>query len=379
MNSPAGQPPNRSAGVALVASGLAPPFPALGLPIGLILAVWRLVKRQPPQVPLGWAVAGVAGLVTLAGLLGPAGWDDLGVAAGGLLVVVIALVLGAMAGEGDRNGLLDALLIGCLVSAGIAFLLASPETWLTGRPRMTGIMGQENRFGGQMAVGIALLAAGGGRRWHLALRLLALAALVVALLYSGTRTAYLGAGVGVLVAAVVLYWRPGLRRFVLAGTLAFAVLLTLASLDAFGPRLNPVAAASRDRLPLWIAGLDVFREYPLTGVGFGESLRQQFRARLGPPFEPHSAPGQAHNFFVDWLAKGGLLGGLPMIALLLAAVVLGGKRWPQTLAVSLTFLVMDQFDANLDNAYVGPVLWILLGAALARQREGTTLPGVDSR
>ena len=367
---PGARPAERFTRAALVAAGLAPPFPALGLPIGLILAVWRTVAGRPPTAPLALPVGAVAALVALAALIGPAGWDDLAVAAGGLLVVAIALGLGAMAGHENRERLLDALLIGCLVSAALAFVLASPDTWLTGRPRMTGIMGQENRFGAQMAVGLALLAAGAGRRWPLAIRVVALAVLAVALGYSGTRTAFLGAGVGVVTGGLINYWRPGLRRYLAVVVLAFAAVLVLASLGVFGSRLNPVAAASRDRVPLWVAGLEVFREYPLTGVGFGESLRRQYLLRLGPPFAPHLVPGQAHNFFVDWLAKGGLLGGLPMIALLLTAVVLAGRRWPQTLAVSLTFLVMDQFDANLDNAYVGPVLWILLGAALARPRTG---------
>jgi O-antigen ligase len=345
----------------LAGAVLVPAFPILGLPAAL--ATLALARRQA-LLPAAAALGACAVLLVVSGLLGPGAPGSLGVSATALAGIVLTLAYGAtLARSVDRAVILDALLAGGLVSGLVALARAPFFEWTVGYPRLQGILGQENLLGMQMAVSLALLLGGAGRRWPLPARLAAGALLTVALALAGPR-----AGLAAVLAALVVAagdWLLQARRGALLAVLGAAVIaLTVgATLGLFGERLNPVHAAGQGRLAVWERSVAVIAEHPLLGVGLN-GLSAYLQRERGGGVPPH-----AHNFILGWLAEAGLIGGVPLIGLLLWAGVIAWRRWPGTRPFLAAFLVTNLVDYNLGSAYVAPMLFIVLGAALVAPRQ----------
>jgi O-antigen ligase len=65
--------------------------------------------------------------------------------------------------------------------------------------------------------------------------------------------------------------------------------------------------SNSDRLFLWKMNLEMFKEYPILGIGYGEneSRAGEWAARMG---NPEAFTGHAHNNYLQWLAGTGALG-----------------------------------------------------------------------
>jgi O-antigen ligase len=86
------------------------------------------------------------------------------------------------------------------------------------------------------------------------------------------------------------------------------------------------------RTVLATAGLELFRDHPVVGVGWSRGpyeigseqidrrLRTLFGSSVRPDFLPKESPVSVHNAYVEVLAEAGLVGFLCFVALLIAAV-----------------------------------------------------------
>lgn len=217
--------------------------------------------------------------------------------------------------------------------------------------RAFGTFGQPNPFGGFMnIVGLlslglllGLVSSGVGhlwRRWQgekegrgitavytiwLIFTAVCAGAIILALIFSWSRGAWLGFGAGL--AVLLLTWPRRLWQGVavlglaagllllavqlnLPGTavlservISFADDLTLA--DVRGADIHDANYAVLERLAFWQAGLDMARDYPWLGVGFGnyEPAYADY-ALLNWPY----ALGHAHNYYINLLAETGMIG-----------------------------------------------------------------------
>lgn len=152
-------------------------------------------------------------------------------------------------------------------------------------------------------------------RWE---RLFCLGCLLVTLVgfsISASRGGLLGLTAGVLI--VIYYSRHRLRNLVVVAV------LVLALGSAFGTSplnrlLHPDKSdqeSSQDRLELWHAGLESFRQHPLIGVGVGGFHPKTMKngVLIDLPFRV------AHNTYVDYLINLGLVGFVPFVGLLIAS------------------------------------------------------------
>lgn len=163
-----------------------------------------------------------------------------------------------------------------------------------GRIRGTGIFNDPNDLALSFVMVVALLlgvpthvARGWARRVVL---LGCLAVLVLATLYTNSRSGMLGLGV---VVTGWVFWRVGVLGGVVGGALLVAAVL------AWGPsRISmpamPERASTSLRVYAWGAGLRMFKEDPLFGVGYDRFL------------EFHEVV--AHNSFIHVVAELGVLG-----------------------------------------------------------------------
>ncbi len=132
--------------------------------------------------------------------------------------------------------------------------------------------------------------------------------LIVALLRSGSR----GAALGLAAAAGLVWLKSRNKLYSLALVLVFVAGFWAAAPDAWkdrfvGARNYEEDATASARLTLWRAGIQMFKDYPLTGVGI-ENFSANFVARYGAT----GAGGAtvAHNIYIEAaseLGAGGLL------------------------------------------------------------------------
>jgi O-antigen ligase len=211
-------------------------------------------------------------------------------------------------------------------------------------------------FGHVATVLIALLA--GERRggWFVAL------AAIVGVAAVGL-TFDRGAWLGLCVAAVVI------APLLLAPLLAAGALVPPVRhrfLSAFSAQANP------DRVFIWSRALEIIRDHPLRGVGFGNYQRM-----LGPYYDrvdPHFFMRTwAHNLELSTLAETGPQGLAAMLWIWVAAArALWQRRAMGGLAALLAWLAIAQVhDAFYDNK-VMYALWFALGISLRRSNAAAS-------
>jgi O-antigen ligase len=196
---------------------------------------------------------------------------------------------------------------------------------------------------------------------------------------SGSATGHAGA-VAILLAFVILKALTRFRgrgRAVGWAVVAFAV-GCLALAVAFWRELLGLLGRSTDltgRLPLWAAVVDVWRERPLTGYGFGAVWQYAWltlgsASRIQRKIEKIAGfeSGQGHNVLFDLLPQLGLLGAVAL-ALLMGVLAIRGiaqlRHEPDAggwaVLTFLALVIVGFTEAGL----IRPLGWFLMVAATA--------------
>ncbi|MBZ0275310.1 MAG: O-antigen ligase family protein, partial [Anaerolineae bacterium] len=253
-----------------------------------------------------------------------------------------------------RETLIDGVLIGGLVVLlfGYAQLMIWARTWLpllqSGKvalelPRLVSTPGNANSLGNFLVV---LLPFAVGRFLVARIRLAKIVMGGYALLTAGllfltfSRGAWIGAAVGLGVlgglvlahyqmlsrARLAEWWRSqsGLTRLLTTGAglavAAAGVLMLVLLVRSFGQ-----AGRSADlRTEIWQAGIELFREKPLTGHGLFTFGRGLVRYQSTPPQNPHS---HAHNAPIHIAAELGLIGLAALAVTLWVIARTMGRNW----------------------------------------------------
>jgi O-antigen ligase len=366
--------------VAALAGPIAPMGITTALAGALTLACMVWGSRRPwPRTPVDWAALGwLAALV----IVSAAALDRAGsfprVTKGFMpLLVGLAAWHTADARRG-RRALAVYLTAFALVSAlGLALWVMHGASFAS---RARGLVGHYMTFGGELllfipvALAIALTARTPRWRWGAAaVALLALAPLAATF----TRSAWLGLFVSC--AVILAVERPlGLVFLALAAVAAWFL-----APGAWGARIHSVADPAnlwnRQRVFMWEAGVRMFRDHPLTGVGLQDlhALYDQYRS----PDSVERA-GHLHNAYIQIAASMGLVG-LAAFAWLYASLlrtawaglkVGAGRHEGSELAAGVRlgvtaalagFLVAGLFEWNFGDEELLYHLYTLVGIAWA--------------
>ncbi len=269
--------------------------------------------------------------------------------------------------------------------------------------RAFGTFGQPNPFGGFMgllaplAIAAALSAASSFRRSRARRDLFlfgfygaAAAALLIGLLLSWSRGAWLGFAAAAGVVALLLprrRWHGGLLLLATAGLLlglwaggllpatvtariASAASELFSFSDVRGVDITTDNYAVVERLSHWQAALNIARSHPWLGVGMGNYEYAYPAYRL---INWHEPLGHAHNYYLNMLAEGGIVGliGYSKLWLLIVVLTWRAARHPDAptrlIAVGLlgswTYLLVHSL---FDNLYVNNLflhIGVMLGIA----------------
>ncbi|MGE3277969.1 MAG: O-antigen ligase family protein [Vicinamibacterales bacterium] len=243
----------------------------------------------------------------------------------------------------NRNHFAGWLVMACPVLTG--YLVAHARVHLAEvRSWREGLSVLQNSGGARVAVGIV--------------------AMGVTLLLTLSRSGAAGLGAAAIAGWLISRGRlarsgRGLGALAAAGGLALLVALLLVDVDAWAARVASVFQARPvDRLVIWRETLPLVRDFWLTGVGAGGYGTAMLLYQHTLQVMPHLGGGfahfnQAHSQYLQIVAEGGLLLGLPAAAGLVALVVLGRRR-----------LMADR----------GEIFWIRAGAAAGL--VGTAVQGI---
>jgi len=193
-----------------------------------------------------------------------------------------------------------------------------------------------------------------------------LAAILAALLFSLTRSAWLG--VAVALALFALFQRPRLALAALPLALALLLLLPTSVRSRFYSIFDPQDESNRDRLHMAYTGWQIFRHYPLTGVGANNIplVYARFQHPESRKVNPH-----LHNNALQILGERGPGALLALAAAFVAAIVglsrrLRGAAPPLagraagSLYALVAFLTAGLFEYNFGDSEIKFLLFYLL-------------------
>ncbi len=244
--------------------------------------------------------------------------------------------------------------------------------------RLTGIFGDNVKLGPVLALmlPVVLIWTRTRRRW---IRWLALMAIMVAILLSGTRSAWLM----MIFIGVLFAWQflPKSRwqTIIKAGLLVLAMSWVMAMLvPEFQQRLDRSAEvlsgqdsaldyALADRLPIWHSAWEMYKKHPINGVG-ARAFRKaypDFAAQDDPWVAQNGVSLQAHHWVLELMAETGTLGfvfGLALIFIYISVVKNKFKHptvWPYATALLAAFLPMVSLY-SLFSSFWSICLWWLV-------------------
>jgi O-antigen ligase len=215
------------------------------------------------------------------------------------------------------------------------------------------------------------------RKWWICLAALALTALGVAgVFFTYSRQAY--------VAIPLLFALLAFRRNVLIGLAIVAIALSYSEWAPQGviDRIESTQVetaqgeakldeSTESRFIIWAGAAEIIAAYPL-GIGLNH-----FQRRIGE-YVPLYPGYDAHNNYVRFTTEGGILGGVAMVALLLALLVLSVRiAWlspsGESRLVSTAFMISvlgvifsNMYGSRFFDADIMGAFWILAGITARR-------------
>ena len=196
----------------------------------------------------------------------------------------------------------------------------------------------------------------------------------LALLFNGTRGAWLGVPITVFFCAAFLVREK--KKF-LAG--ALAVLLVFAGIFALSPALSSRFAtigdmkmqSNSERLLLWTSATHMFEDHPAVGIGFAR-FKAEYQEHYILPEAKERELTHAHNNIMHMLAECGAIGILALFFFWWACFSYGFGTWRTTHhiaallipAVLLGLLLQGLTEYNMGNSAVMKLHWLLMGLCL---------------
>lgn len=272
--------------------------------------------------------------------------------------------------------------------AGVVSALVGLYQYADAPIRVMGVHRNPNAYSTALLIGLYLGAAALSgyrdlRRW---LVLPYAALMVVAMLTTGSRGAWVGTIAGAVVFACLLAaqsWKSHRVRAVALGVggVIVSVLIIAVVYNSVSPavqtRISSIIDidANQDRVVLYGTMGRLIKAHPLFGVGMGNIGSRYAEFQGNPNLETF---GTAHNYFLQVLGETGIFGMLFVLLLWASWFIYG---WPEREAPNAVLvlygllaalLIRDQFDNALTNFYIAFLVhW--LGATIVGFRRGALL------
>ncbi len=175
--------------------------------------------------------------------------------------------------------------------------------------------------------------------------------LVAAIAFSTARSVWIGASIGAMGLALLAGGRRGIRLVGLGALVAACAVVASPGLRGQAAPLLTLGGANAGRLAIYRANLDIVREHPVLGLGFGR-YKQAARAYYDP-YPAADRRSHAHSNVLQIAAEAGLAG-LAAFSLLFATMLRRGVD-------ALGRVASDEGWATVAGAVVGIATFFVAG------------------
>ena len=234
---------------------------------------------------------------------------------------------------------------------------------------LAGPFGHGNALGMFCGLAFALVPLISGARW----RLLCGSILFATVILSASRTAVIASGI------IALWWMMCWFRSVISVRFAGTMLVGCAATAMFVfPFLRWDPHAFSDRASIWAAGLDVWQQSPVFGLGVNWFLTD---ARATGNIAAWAYVGTGHNLIIDTLVKSGLVGIAVLAPVLLGAIFATralrvGNQQIACFGFLMAFFVIATTEAVwalLPNLQLFPISGLIFAVLIVTRQATRTL------
>lgn len=202
-------------------------------------------------------------------------------------------------------------------------------------------------------------------------------AIGLAVLFTFTRGVWGALGVAMILTALIFSRRLGML-FLVAGVLTVGAMYEF--WPSFQSRMDQTFSShgyDQERIDIWKANIEIFKDHPIMGIGYGENARYlpEYYEKLG--MENHTLVSHAHNQYLHLLAGTGVVGLLIYLLVIGAFLRLSFKAYRAfpdkelfkkglslgTIGAQFCFILGGLTEANFEHAkfkYVLVMTWALV-------------------
>jgi len=346
------------------------------------LAAWSVRAWKERRLPIPTSsFNGVIGLFFLAGVLSTftsqRPLESL-VGMKKLLLIPIVYVIADQMASASRARELARIVIGF---AAIVSLYGIASYTFSGEARLMATQAMPITAGGLLMMVSCLaipLAFYGTRGWERVLLLLSIGVMLLALILTKTRGAWIGFCAGVLAMAGVKGWRFLLGALLIVLVAWFLLPHELSERLMQGVRLEYEGV--KERLAMWRASLMILHDFPVTGVGLID-LQQTHAVYSNPGVR--KIHGHLHNNLVQVAVTMGIFGLTIFLGVLFTLVreqfaahrrIAADKSYLKALSlgclgVSVGFMTHGLFECTLCDAETVMLFWFVVGMSLGLKGE----------
>ena len=198
---------------------------------------------------------------------------------------------------------------------------------------------------------------------------------IVSILFTGTRGAWLAVLVLVPI-AVLIYSQKKLRNLgaiFVALSIIFGIVFVTPALSNRVETITDLHMQSNsERLLMWQSALQMFKDHPILGVGYG-SYKDAYQNEYISPLAKERTLEHAHNNFIQMLAECGIVGFLAFNFMWIYLCYFALKGWAKekNFAYLLYFcillgIILHGFtEYNFETSVPSKIFWYALGLCLA--------------
>ena len=207
------------------------------------------------------------------------------------------------------------------------------------------------------------------------LTLIPVAILASALALNKTRGAYLCTAITLM--CFFLFYAPGRKKAALLAVLTLGFLLFFFNFQS-QTRLSrrAIVSSTQVRLEMWDAGVRIFRDFPLFGVGIA-NVRTVFDFYHPEPIKGKRGWGSVHNLYIQQAAERGLIGLGVLFLLLFSMIRFAWKMFRQNpnpytlwcLGTLPGFLAMNLTETAFQHAVPALSVCFIIAAAFSQSSK----------
>lgn len=193
----------------------------------------------------------------------------------------------------------------------------------------------------------------------------------IALIFNSTRGAWLA--IAIVIGLLSIYYMTKSKKNLVIGVILISFCACiLVNNDNFVRRVSTITnnkyQSNAERLLMWKSAWNMFKDYPILGVGLGQ-YKDNYQKKYILPQAKERKQQHAHSNFMQMLAENGIIGFLSFIVMFGYIIIMNLRKYICTKNIynlmivsgTLGLLLHGFTEFNFGNSAVVKAYWLILG------------------